>query len=103
MSAILTGTKHAAPKPRIVDPSEVKVESGIPFPKSRCRPGTKWGEHLDKMKKGDCIKFADMRNANIFANAARARTKKLEDGRVYRIAKVVDNDGAVFFGVWRAA
>jgi len=24
------------------------------------------------MKKGDCIKFEDMRNANIFANAARA-------------------------------
>ena len=37
MSAILTGTKHATPKPRIVDPSEVKVESGIPFPKTRCR------------------------------------------------------------------
>ena len=47
MSAILTGTKHATPKPRIVDPSEVKVESGIPFPKTRCRPGTKWGPHLD--------------------------------------------------------
>ena len=72
MSAILTGAKHATPKPRIVDPSEVKVESGIPFPKTRCRPGTKWGPHLDKMKKGDCIKFEDMRNANIFANAARA-------------------------------
>ena len=49
MSAILTGTKHATPKPRIVDPSEVKVESGIPFPKTRCRPGTKWGPDASRV------------------------------------------------------